>query len=268
FASEADLLDSLTAHLNYTYTETKDVATGRWLPRVPRHSWDGGLTWRPTRRASLFAQVYAITRQWETLGDVDHSGHTRVDHGGLGQARAIVNLHVDRNHPCGDPAGLVTAYARARGLPAPWVGLLTAAWTADAEVGRARATTTSAMAVVTVGLSNPVAAGLDPRPRAARQAGTINVIVVVDADPAPPALLNAMLAVTEAKALALVEAGLACDDGSPATGTSTDAVVIAATRQWSPHEFGGPATELGWCVARAARAALAPAIARWKGAHP
>jgi len=193
---------------------------------------------------------------------------TAAVNGGLGQARAIVNLHVDRNHPCGDPAGLVAAYARGRGLPAPWVGLLTAAWTADAEVGRARATTTSALAVVTVGLSNPVAAGLDPRPRAAREAGTINVIVVVDADPAPPALLNAMLAVTEAKALALFEAGVACDDGSPATGTSTDAVVIAATRQGIPHEFGGPATELGWCVARAARAALAPAIARWKGAHP
>src|SRR5438105_402032 len=81
-AAEADLLDSLTAHLNYTYTETKDVQTGRWLPRVPRHSWDVGLTWAPTRRASLFAEAYAITRQWETLGGVYNSGHTRVDIGG------------------------------------------------------------------------------------------------------------------------------------------------------------------------------------------
>src|SRR5207237_10008310 len=135
-------------------------------------------------------------------------------------------------------------------------------------VGGAGAAGTSAMAVVTVGLSNRVAAGRDPRPRAAREAGTINVIVVVDADPAPPALLNAMLTVTEAKALALFEAGIVCDDGAPATGTSTDAVVVAATRGGTPHEFGGPATELGWCVRRAAPAALAPAIPRWHRPTP
>ena len=87
------------------------------------------------------------------------------------------------------------------------------------------------------------------------------------ADPAPAALLNAMLAATEAKALALFEAGVVCRDGSPATGTSTDAVVIAATGRGIAHRFGGPATDLGWCVARATRNALVPAIARWKAEH-
>ena len=57
-------------------------------------------------------------------------------------------------------------------------------------------------------------------------------------------------------------------DGAPATGTSTDAVAIAATRRGVPHEFGGPASDLGWFVARAARNALVPAVARWKRAHP
>jgi vitamin B12 transporter len=118
FASEADLLDSLTAHLNYTYTETKDVATGRWLPRVPRHSWEVGLTWTPTRRASLFAQVYAVTRQWETLGGVYNSGHTRVDVGGqyrlverAGRLQALdLTLRVQNL--------LNEGYAEVRGFPA------------------------------------------------------------------------------------------------------------------------------------------------------
>ncbi|PYM35214.1 MAG: hypothetical protein DME17_13390 [Candidatus Rokuibacteriota bacterium] len=118
FASEADLLDTLTAHLNYTYTETKDVATGRWLPRVPRHSWEVGLTWAPTRRASLFAQVYAITRQWETLGGVYNSGHTRVDIGGqyrlverAGRLQALdLTLRVQNL--------LNEGYAEVRGFPA------------------------------------------------------------------------------------------------------------------------------------------------------
>jgi len=57
-------------------------------------------------------------------------------------------------------------------------------------------------------------------------------------------------------------------DGAPATGTSTDAVAIAAMRRGVAHEFGGPASDLGWCVARAARNALVPAVARWKRAHP
>jgi adenosylcobinamide amidohydrolase len=94
----------------------------------------------------------------------------------------------------------------------------------------------------------------------------VNLIVLVDGDPIPAALLNAMLSATEAKVLALIEAGVRCPDRHLASGTSTDAVVIAATRRGAAHVFGGPATELGWCVARAAREALAPAIARWKEA--
>jgi adenosylcobinamide amidohydrolase len=192
---------------------------------------------------------------------------TAVVNGGLAPSRAIINLHVPKDHPCADPPGMIARYARARGLPEPWVGLLTSAWTAKAEVGFAGAGSTRAMAVVTVGLSNRLAAGMGALRGPPDSAGTVNMIVVVDGDPGPAALLNAMLAATEAKALALFEAGVVCDGGSRATGTSTDAVVIAATGQGAAHEFGGPATELGWCVARAAREALVPVIARWKAEH-
>ncbi|MBI3630573.1 MAG: adenosylcobinamide amidohydrolase [Candidatus Rokubacteria bacterium] len=113
----------------------------------------------------------------------------------------------------------------------------------------------------------PAGGGHGRPPAPPDSAGTVNMIVVVDGDPGPAALLNAMLAGTEARALALFEAGVVCDGGSRATGTSTDAVVIAATGQGAAHEFGGPATEPGWCVARAAREALVPAIARWKAEH-
>ena len=193
---------------------------------------------------------------------------TAVVNGGFtSTARAIINLHVGKNHPCADPAGMIAEYAGSKGIAGPWVGLLTAAFTAHAEVGCARAALTRAMAVVTVGLSNCLAAGVGARPPTEGDAGTVNMIVVVEADPAPAALLNAMLAATEAKALALFEAGVVCRDGSPATGTSTDAVVIAATGRGIAHRFGGPATDLGWCVARATRDALVPAIARWKAEH-
>lgn len=82
FTSEADVLPNLVASLNYTYTDTKNLQTKRWLPREPQHRWNIGLTWEPIRRLSLFTQVYVVTQQWETFGEVFNSGYTRVDLGG------------------------------------------------------------------------------------------------------------------------------------------------------------------------------------------
>jgi adenosylcobinamide amidohydrolase len=74
-----------------------------------------------------------------------------------------------------------------------------------------------ALAVVTVGLGNPVAAGASPV--ATWAASTINTIVVVDADPEPAALVNAVITATEEKGLALREASVVTDDGLAAGGT-------------------------------------------------
>jgi vitamin B12 transporter len=82
FTSEADILPNLVASLNYTYTDTKNLQTGRWLPREPQHRWNIGLTWEPIRRLSLWTQVHVVTQQWETFGEVYNSGSTRVDLGG------------------------------------------------------------------------------------------------------------------------------------------------------------------------------------------
>jgi iron complex transport system ATP-binding protein len=69
------------------------------------------------------------------------------------------------------------------------------------------------------------------------------------------------------KGLALREAGLLTADGVAASGTSTDAVVIAATGRGARARFGGPASPMGWVLARAVRAALDRAIAAWQERH-
>jgi adenosylcobinamide amidohydrolase len=79
--------------------------------------------------------------------------------GGLVEARAVVNLHVDTGHPDTDPEALVAAFVRAAGVPAPWVGLLTAARTERAGIAEEIAYGFHAVAVATVGLSNRIAAG-------------------------------------------------------------------------------------------------------------
>ena len=98
--------------------------------------------------------------------------------GGLTAARAIVNLHVPKDLREDEADGLLPRFTVRRAIPGPWVGLLTSAWTERAEVAHVRGRGLSAIAMVTVGLSNRVAAGTTPV--AAWAPSTINAIVVVD----------------------------------------------------------------------------------------
>ena len=184
-----------------------------------------------------------------------------VVNGGLARARTVLNVHVPKNFACADAEGTVAAAALRLGVPAPWVGLLTGAATERAEVAMASADDVRALVVATVGLSNPSAAGLSAR--TAWRPATINTIAVVDADPEPAALVNLVATLTEVKTDVLRAAGVLCDDGRPATGTSSDAVVVAATARGARCRYGGPVTAVGWAAAHAARQALEAGVRRW-----
>ena len=185
--------------------------------------------------------------------------------GGFTSARAVVNVHVPKSLRLEETETQLAAFADRRRVPAPWVGLLTSAWTEKARVAEAEADGIRALAVVTVGLSNRVAAGRDRA--AAWSPSTINTIVVVDAVAEAAALVNAVITATEVKTLALMSAGVRCDDGRLASGTSTDAVVVAATGRGPCCRFGGPVSDLGAVVARAVREALGAGIGRWLEEH-
>jgi iron complex transport system ATP-binding protein len=112
--------------------------------------------------------------------------------------------------------------------------------------------------VVTAGLSNPSSPGLSPA--AALAAGTINIILLVDAQLTAGAMVNAVITATEAKAQLLLERGVRTPEGFPATGTSTDAVVVACTGWGDPLPYAGPATMIGWLIGRVVRQALGEAL--------
>ena len=185
--------------------------------------------------------------------------------GGVIETRAIVNLHVPRGFQCEASTDVLADFARRRAIASPFVGLLTGASTERAEVAEERRGDLAVRAIVTVGLSNRSAAGRSPA--ALWQPSTINTIVVVEADPDPGALINLVITATEAKTLALAEAGVRSSEGAMVTGTSTDAVVIAATGQGPHCRFGGPVSELGWLVARAVKTAMDAGVARWMAEH-
>jgi adenosylcobinamide amidohydrolase len=104
----------------------------------------------------------------------------------------------------------------------------------------------------------------------ARARAVLNVHVPKDfpcADPEPAALVNLVATLTEVKTDVLRAAGVCCDDGRPATGTSSDAVVVAATGRGARCRFGGPVTDVGWAAAAAARRALEAGVRRWLAEH-
>ncbi len=118
FTSEVDLLDNLTASVNYTYTDSEDLLTDRPLPREPRHRWNGRLAWEPLKRWLLWTEVHAVTRQFERNGDVYNSGHTRVD---LGTTVRVLERwgHVKYVDLTGRIQNLLDeGYAEVRGFPA------------------------------------------------------------------------------------------------------------------------------------------------------
>jgi adenosylcobinamide hydrolase len=204
--------------------------------------------------------------------------------GGFCCVRDIVNMHVDDMPPGTSPEQELFAYAGRLGIGGPFVGVMTAAETQYAQVAAASRDGLTVAAVVSVGLSNTTSAGVsepvagadgasglldgvpdpsDPgavNPGAVNPGavgpGTINTILLVDGQLTPAALVNAVITVTEAKTMVLGEWQVRTAEGQPASGTSTDSVVVAATGRGPALRYAGPATTVGWLAARTTRQAI------------
>jgi iron complex transport system ATP-binding protein len=176
----------------------------------------------------------------------------------LTHARHIVNLHVARGYDNRDPRDDLNAFARELEISEPFVGLLTAAKTERAQIAVERDAAPTVIAIATVGISHPTAAGITPAARV--ESDTINIVVVADACLAPAARVNAVITATEAKTLALIESGVRAPHGGFASGTGTDSIVIATTERGAAYEYAGPISPLGALIARAVRRAILDAL--------
>jgi adenosylcobinamide amidohydrolase len=179
--------------------------------------------------------------------------------GELSRARHIVNMQWSHGYREGLDAEL-RAFARRLGIDEDFLGLMTAASTADAVAVTETLDGIVATAVVTVGIGTVVAAGHSPP--APWRPSTINTIVLLDAALEAGAAVNGIATATEAKVAALGEAGIVTPDGRPATGTVTDAVVVAWTGRGPRLRYLGPASPGGWLLARAVTRALAEGLKR------
>ncbi len=178
--------------------------------------------------------------------------------GGILDTRVILNRHVDKDYDERDPVSEMYAFARRRHIVPPFVGLMTAvplekartATFADGDLGVATVITAGCRNATAVGASQPFM----------RSPGTINVILLLDANLTPAAMVNAVITATEAKTAVLGERRIKTSNGYPATGTSTDAVVVACTGHGNLLSYAGPATTAGWLIGRCVRQALQEAL--------
>jgi len=171
--------------------------------------------------------------------------------GGIGPACAWLNVTVAYDYARTDPAADLAERAALLRLRGPVVGMLTAAQV-SAHEHRGHG---CASAVATVGVGHALAAA-GTRPRAVPAAGTINLLVVVDARLDDAALAGAAQTAVEAKAQALAAARVpAANAAGFATGTATDAFAIACLPGGGVR-FAGPATPVGADIARAVYAAV------------
>ena len=174
--------------------------------------------------------------------------------GGFVDARIIINLHVNKQYDNPDPAADLMTFARQRGVEEPFVGLMTAVFMRNTQIVTLTEGDLLLTLVITAGFSNATAAGLSPGVQA--RPGTINSILLIDARLSSAAMVNAIITTTEAKTSTLCDWGLQTPDGLPATGTSTDTVVVACSGRGPELAYAGPVTPVGRLIGRAVRQGL------------
>ena len=187
---------------------------------------------------------------------------------GLVEADAVAWCQVDDDElaPPVDPARLLAARLVASGLPGA-VGLLTSADLAGCVDVERRIDGVAVRTVATVGLDNARRAG-DPWD-VGPPAGTINVLVRTSLPLADAALIEMLAIAVEARAMAVLEGGVASRrSGRPATGTGTDCTVVAAPCGEPVTAYAGKHTALGHLVGATVAEAVGRGVARWLECHP
>lgn len=177
--------------------------------------------------------------------------------GGTAAIDWLLNIGVPAGYDRTDLADHVREVARRLGLTGTGAAMLTAV---DVH-HTVRGTDCGVVADATVGVTHPTWAAADDdahgdRGEGGRAPGTINIVVQLPVALSPAAAVNAVVTVTEAKAQALLEAGV------PGTGTASDAVAVV----WAPtvpgEAFAGPRSRWGARVARAVHAAVRGGLER------
>jgi adenosylcobinamide hydrolase len=195
-----------------------------------------------------------------------------VLNGGFKNANGIINVQVSEN--CGDdkndehwnPENFLINHAAKLKFPKDKVvALMTAAKMQNAATSSQKHDKLAVTVFTTAGSNVAVTAG-DPaasKPNSTRlkKCGTINIIVLVDANLTESCMVDAVKTVTEAKTVALRELDIRSRfSGEIASGTITDSVAVACTEKGDRIRYAGTATILGELIGKSVRETVKNAI--------
>ena len=182
--------------------------------------------------------------------------------GGVGWVGAVINHQVPNNPDLygygknnsrrwEDPSRTLKKIAEGVGVPSGFAGLMTAVDLRHLVLKREQAEGLWVEGFFTVGVTNAVRAG-EPTFALSEKGivGTINVILVTNAHLAAGAMVSAVGVATESKTAVLLDKKIpTCSGGLGATGTGTDAIVIAIGD--GPRlRYSGTHTKIGELIGR------------------
>jgi adenosylcobinamide hydrolase len=185
---------------------------------------------------------------------------TTVLNGGFSVSDTLLSVQVPIHYNGTDPESEVVEICGKLGLCREAVGFMTAVdlkkviTMVSEEYNGINATV-----VATSGVKNAVFAGelmTDALVRGLNGPGTINIIVVLDRPLHETGMANSLITITEAKTAALM------DTKTKGTGTTSDAIAICCP-EGDGEKYAGTATDVGICMARAVRKAVAASTLKW-----
>ena len=183
--------------------------------------------------------------------------------GGRKQVKAVLNVGVpegynDRSLHL-DPLELITSSAAKIGFTKDYLAMVTAAKIKNYSFVTKKIDDFSVSVAATAGCKHGESSGEEMDVQ--EILGTINIIVLIDANPTDSCMVASLITATEAKSAALRDLDVrSLYTGDSATGSITDSVTIASTHQGKVISYGGPASKLGKIVGSCTRKAVTEAL--------
>jgi len=209
------------------------------------------------------------------LSDIDlRTVSSAIYNGGFKKVKAILNVQAPEEYSDrqlhADPQKFIIDSAKKLGLSENFVGMVTAAAVEKFVLASKKdgdlAVSVIATAVDPEGNTCSHAESAGETIEVEEMTGTINIMVVIDGNPTESCLVSTVITATEAKAAALKELDIRSRySGDVATGTITDAMIVAKTNRGAPIVYGGPASKLGQLVGYCTRKAVKEAVMKANG---
>ncbi|NLP52898.1 adenosylcobinamide amidohydrolase [Bacillus sp. RO1] len=185
---------------------------------------------------------------------------------GIQWHKHFCNFHVEKDYNCDNPEKDIGEWLHQKGIPTEQsVGMMTAVVLSDVVIIKKEIKGIEFMAVVTAGVGNAVDITNTEMCQTPVTIGTINIMLFIDAHLTDGGLVNGLMSATEAKVKALHDMKVQDPKSRTiATGTSTDAIVLAVTQQGDKTPYAGSGTLIGKGIGHLVYKGVSKAIQKYR----